>query len=388
MVDQSRRNLLIRLGTGALIVVVGGVAYYLGYSGRPAAPTQVTTASTTGIPMSNELTVGIWGGGYWDAQLACVAGPYSDKTGVKITPRLGGQSARMVIMRAEKPNWSMDVYFGGPSGEAVLQNEMNAFIPIAEKESLIPNLKDSVFYPMNEKIWTNFLIPPWAVGMGLVARTDLLPDWKQIKSWKDILDPKYKGKVGWPTIEFGPGLGIVWMAAFLADPPTGTFESGQPDNIDAAWDILRKYKDHFVFYPDDPTAENMITRGEVAIAPRTTQETYAWKDQGLPVEILLDLKEGVCHLTDSASMIRHPNAPDKENRAADYINYLMGTEAQERLAEYYFAPVNRNVSLPPSLKSKLPTPDEIGKWNHNDEIWIAQNVDSWTEQWNKILAGG
>ncbi len=117
--------------------------------------------------------------------LDAVAQDFQKKTGVKLTVVRMGTGEAMKRIEAEKANPLADVFWSGDV--SVLDNAKANFAPYDSPEAkTLPagyKEKDNKWTAAN----THLMI--------VMANTSLVPEAELPKSWKDLLDPKWKGKI-------------------------------------------------------------------------------------------------------------------------------------------------------------------------------------------------
>ena len=369
--DVTRRTVL----KGITTTTLGGPAWVGGLR-----PPRVLAQSKPA-----KITVGAWGGLYGEAIHASFGESFEKATGVKIEYVRGGDSSRIAKMRAEKGRQQLDVVFGTPTLASIVSRELNALVPLSEKLDLLPAFKDLPEASRDPKIWTDVAVPPWTYAWTLVYRTDKIDaTWaKSVDTWHAVFDPKLKKKVGWPNITWGPGWGLTTLAMMGG---AATVESGKPHDVAPGWALLPKMVPQVLtFWDGDDKAEQLISSGETWITIRSTFENSLFRKKGLPIDAFTNLKEGMIATNETVSIVRTGDKA-REDMAAQYINNALTVEAQAKLAEYFFTPINPKVKPPEQLARQLLTREQVDKLNHFDSIWMGTQIDKWTEQWNKAIA--
>ena len=332
-----------------------------------------------------KIVVGVWGGAWGDAVKASVGDPFEKKFGVKVEYVHGGDTERKAKMRAEKGKQTLDVAYWTPSAAYIIATELNALVPLTEKKSLLPNIAD-LYKGMSEpQIWTQWTVAPWTYAWTLLYRTDKIPaaDAAKVTSWREIFNQKWKGKVGWPNINWGNGWGLLTLALMQDE---GTAESGKPHEIDKAWELVPQVKGQVTtFYGGDDEAATLLKSGETWLTLRSTFETYTYQKEGAPISMWTKLKEGMVATNESMSVVRSGDQA-REDLAAKFINMQLSPESQESLATHFFTPASRKATIPAAYKDKVLSVQEIQGLNHFDWIWMGKMLDSWTDKWNRAIS--
>ena len=156
----------------------------------------------------------------------------------------------------------------------------------------------------------------------LGIRPDLVG--RPIDSWKDILDPKFKGKTSILNI---PSIGI--MDAAMICESAGIVKYGDKGNmtkaeIDKTIDFLIKTKKEGqfrAFWKTFDESVNLMASGEVIIQSMWSPAVTAVRSKGVPC-IYQPLKEGYRAWGGGLGLAKHLTG-DKLAAAYDYINWYM-----------------------------------------------------------------
>lgn len=158
----------------------------------------------------------------------------------------------------------------------------------------------------------------------LGIRPDLVG--RKIENWKDILDPKFKGKTSILNI---PSIGI--MDAAMICESAGIVKYGDKGNmtkaeIDKTIDFLIKTKKEGqfrAFWKTFDESVNLMTSGEVVIQSMWSPAVSAVRAKGVPC-VYQPLKEGYRAWGGGLSLAKHLQGAQLD-AAYDYINwYLSG----------------------------------------------------------------
>jgi hypothetical protein len=57
------------------------------------------------------------------------------------------------------------------------------------------------------------------------------------------------------------------------------------------------------------------------------------------------------------------------------------------MSTHYFTPINKTAQVADKNKGKVLSLEQIKSLKHFDWVWMAQNLDQWTERWNKTIKG-
>jgi putative spermidine/putrescine transport system substrate-binding protein len=250
---------------------------------------------------------------------------------------------------------------------AVMLREEGMFSPIAAAK--IANLPD--LYPVarykNDQAVTGIVSP-----IGIAYRTDLIKT--PPKSWRELWDPKFKGQLGFYSVNNSLSVMLLMMAGKL-------FGTG-PLDLDTGFRKLAELKP-FPQVDFSGAMAPLLTQGQVAIAPIDFAEAVALQQKGVPIATVVP-EDGVLMFDQSFSVAA--NAADKD-ASYKYIDFMLSPEVQTLLAkEFFTAPVNRKVSVSDDLKAAIPVSgDDVSKIVTFDWQFLAKNREMIIDRWSKEI---
>jgi putative spermidine/putrescine transport system substrate-binding protein len=231
----------------------------------------------------------------------------------------------------------------------------------------LANLKPGTIHM--DGMWANYL-QPWC-GIAYNTKAMSAPP----KSWADLFDPKYKGRIILPSLQNTEGLPNLFMAAHL--------ETGKPiaeaqKDAAAAFNKLAKLKPNLLtVYTQMPQAFNLLEQGE-AFMIASAQSSFALerKAAGAPIDIAAP-REGVFPMPSGVAVVK--GAPQMELALA-YVNELLGADIQSKLVgPTYSLPTNTAVAPPPGFPEGVVV--HPIDWGH-----VAQERNGWVQRWDREMA--
>jgi len=234
-----------------------------------------------------------------------------------------------------------DILNTGTTGQA-LMIQRGLVIPYGN----IPNISEVVLKPS-----TDLEVPTFVNPYGFLINTDLIRSDEQPKSWLDLLDPKWKGKILGYNYWF-QGSGATWFGVMQDRFGTEYHEKMAKQNI------------HF----STTVRENprRVARGEFSIfVPFTI--TDMGRLEGLPLKAVVPT-EGLAYTPYSLTMIKeapHPNA------ARLLMNFFLEPEAQLVYARNGF-PIARR-----GMEAQIP---EKWRWSVSAKLLGQQRLDGIQER--------
>jgi len=191
-------------------------------------------------------------------------------------------------------------------------------------------------------------------------------------SWKDMWNPKYRGKVGLPDFAY---IGQLWLEAI------NKLEGGNEDNITpgihAVADFVRK-QDPVVMHTS-PEGVKLFQQEEIVIAPFLNARTFQLQDAGVPVSIEYvpnSIADG-----DGYVILNGTRYPELAQR---FINITLDAQRQVEIARKFgYPPTNLQAQLPSDLERLRITPKELDGAVTLDWGKMAIHRDRDLERWNK-----
>ena len=231
----------------------------------------------------------------------------------------------------------------------------------------LAGLKDGTVHM--DGMWANYL-QPWC---GIAYNTKAMP--VPPKSWNELYDPKYKGRVVLPSLQNTEGLPNLFMAAHLE---TGKPMAEAQKDTAAAFSKLAKLKPNLLtVYTQMPQAFNLLEQGE-AFMIASAQSSFALerKAAGAPIDIAPP-REGVFPMPSGVAVVK--GAPNSELAFA-YVNELLGADIQSKLVgPTYSLPTHKAVAPPAGFPADV-TVHPI------DWAYVAQQRNGWIQRWDREMA--
>ena len=202
-------------------------------------------------------------------------------------------------IRAETANPRGDVLMGA-SGEAFVGNT-DLFLSYRSKEAAAFDPK--VVGP-NDSFW-GFSMPLQA----LIVNTRLMPLDQAPKSWKDLGEPRYKGKI------------------IMSNPSLSGSAYGQIAQILQlhGWDLMQKVIANATFVAQSAVVYQNVAKGEYAIGLTGDSNIVTMAEQGYPVAAVYP-SEGTALRFDASGVIK--GGPNQEN-AKLFLDFVNSKEAHD-----------------------------------------------------------
>ena len=265
----------------------------------------------------------------------------------------GGSGDLMNRLRAERGRQTADVLFA-VSTEVVLANAalFAKFTPDNAK-----SLAES--FRIQEAA-----VPFTAIATSVGVNTKMLTPAQYPKTWADLANPAYKGKISLARVDKS-GSAFIQLATIL-----------QLYGDEKGWDLYAKIMDNAVMSNSSGAVPKFVNDGEAALGLSNEDTLLKFKVGGGPVELLYPA-DGT---SASADVMALSATPINAEGGKAFINYMLSKEAQELVATAGRRPVRPDVASSTAL-----TPLSKIKLIKYDEVWAGANRARIMSKWNELM---
>ena len=311
-------------------------------------------------------------GGPWEQFLRKEILPgFESETGAKVELSVGLSRDWVAKIRAAgRNNPPFDVIIANTTWVSAIRKE--GFFTKLTPEA-VPNLKD--VWPelrIKDDMGVISLVGP----LGIAYRTDLIT--KVPKSWKDLWDPAYKGKL------------VIYSIANSANPMFTMLVSrifkGNDRDIDFA---ISKIAELRPFRQTDFSGdmEILLARGESEVGILDAPAASRLKSQGVPIQWVFP-REGVFMFEQDTNVLA--GSTNKE-LAFKFVNYFLSKPVQEKWsASFWWTPANKTVKIAGKLATEIPvhTQAQIRQIMRWDWDWVNAGArEQMIDKWNREIVG-
>lgn len=210
--------------------------------------------------------------------------------------------------------------------------------------------------------WT---LGPTAFGIN----TALVSEAETPRSYRDLLDPALRNRIGFTGMEVGT---TPWVVAMYQRTAYGV----------EYWEGLAGQVP--LLAPGNAQVADQLGRGEFGVGISRPNVILAQKDQGAPVEMVWP-EDGVPMFPFYLGIVEGSDHP----RAAEvFMNWSMSRRGQVAAgAETGEYPVRSDVDPPQILGTTFPPLSELNVYIPDESVWV-QNREQWTADWNRIFGAG
>jgi iron(III) transport system substrate-binding protein len=217
-------------------------------------------------------------------------------------------------------------------------------------DRLAPEVRDA------EGRWYVIFRLPQVMGINAA----IVPKAEWPKSWLDLLQPQWQGKIGMPSLDVGGSAFTTF--AFLREKVAPDYWSRLAANA------IR-------IYPAVAPAISDLVRGEISISVTGASSFVEQMKSGAPVDVIFP-SEGVGVFPIAGGLTttgQHPNA------AAVFLDWMTSKRGGTMIAQQGSYALNPDVA-PPTTPSGITFPPLTNVWNIDVEHW--ENIrDSYSKEW-------
>jgi putative spermidine/putrescine transport system substrate-binding protein len=253
--------------------------------------------------------------------------------------------------------------------------------PVAEQKGVLPNFipPNAAKLPAGLKAKNGGWVPTFVGVPAMVINTDVIKNVP--KTWKDLLEPEFKGKVG--TINAAGG-GATDMNVFFA----WVYDNGGDQyNLDAGVEFAKKMAQQYA--SASPTVP-ALEKGEVPIWLRydfnCIAAANAVKKNGVGVTVVLP---PISIYGPSALMINKYNTA-KMDVAKLFLDFVLTDEAQVAFARFGARPIRYtlgDLTVPDDIKANW-LPDEAYAQVAQIKDWNTINAEEISKFFREKVLGG
>lgn len=204
---------------------------------------------------------------------------------------------------------------------------------------------------------------------------------KELNSWADAFDPKYKGRVALMDELRTQVGGILIYLGY--DPNTKN-----PDEIAKAKDFLIEHRDNIAAFAPD-TGQMLLDQGQVDIAVEWSGDVFQVMEENPNIRYAIP-KEGTIVWVDNTCIVK--DAPHKE-LAEKFVNFLLEPEIGAKISNFIkFASPNQAAIAKGLItkedlqnKSIYPSPETFKNMAFISDVGDATRI--YDEAWTEIKVG-
>ena len=330
----------------------------------------VITRSRSARAAGKEVVLMMSGGSFMTNWQTQIIDPFEKRTGIHVRMSPGSNKAQAMALRAHPDSPPFDVYLGNGDD----------FLRLADAGLIVPVTPQTV--PSLARIYPKFLTPWGGYGahfdyssVGIAYRTDSIKH--PPASWREFVDRTAAGEFGDSVFlpNMGSGVRGPEVLVTLARALTGK------DDIDAAFDALKRMKPHIFKYFtsfNDPVV--LLLNNEGTIGTGWDGRTFVAADESKGALNWIKPAEGAASSGPAIGVVKGGN----QEGALALMNEALSAPAQKAFCEamFYGSP-NMDVQYSDVLARRIPRANEV---NVPDDRFLSKNLAAWVERWNQEIA--
>jgi len=325
-----------------------------------------------------EIIVRAWGGSWVDSLKAGVSDPFTARTGIAVRHDLTEDNEIQpkvwaAVAQGRVPpihiNW-----------DTTTNATKSALRGVTEDLSELSNLQNTTELARPVGLEGYPIVNTYGYVYVLAFRPEAFPQGAP-KSWKDLLDPKFKGRIAF----YNDGIGF----HFPAQVAGGGKLEDIPGNMQPAWDFIARMKEQQPLLGEDPDFTTWFQRGEIDAACTISTNAREANKNGVNLDWVVP-EEGAKFDTDGLWIPK--GLPENELYwAKEYINSALTTEAQQVWLDGLGLPgVVPGVNPPADLVGDPSYPTTEEDFKHLIRISSkvqVENESEWFAKFKSIMQG-
>lgn len=339
----------------------------LDLSRRTVLAAGAATLLATPARAAGQVIIGTWGGDYGELLAQNIDKPLVEPGGTEVLQQVSDAPPRKAKLVAERGARRGTVDVAALSDVDMFEMAQLGLFDTLQAAA-IPNLPN-VLEPLRRA----YAIPHIYSGQVILYNPDRVNP--APRSYADLWDPKYRGRVG---LADGLYLQNTAVAALVG--------GGSMDDYEPAKAKLREWKALGAkVYPSNETLATALKAEEVWLSVMWLARGYQWRRAGVPIRHVVP-SEGATPIVFEAAIPK--NAQNKANAAA-YLNAMLDPRAQAGFAERMgYVPTVSNAQLPAELAAQIAfTPEQQAGFRPPNYEYVARSNSALLDFWNREFKG-
>ena len=357
---MSRRHLLA--GSSAALIMAG--AGSRAEASEPEKPA--------------EIIVRAWGGSWVDSLKAGVSDPFTKLTGIAVRHDLTEDNEiRPKVWAAVDQGRVPPIHI---NWDTTTNATKSALRGITVDLSDLPNLKNAMETAKPVGLDGFPIVNTYGYVYVLAYRPEAFPNGAP-KSWKELLDPRLKGRVAF----YNDGIGM----HFPAQVAGGGKLEDIPGNMAPAWEFIKQLRTQSPQLGEDPDFTTWFQKGEIDAACTISTNAREAKKNG--INVAWTVPEEGCKYDTDGFWIPKGLPANEEYWAKQYINLALSVESQQIWLDGLGLPgVIPGVKPPADLvgDSSYPTtPEDFKHLIRSPGKVQVENESEWFATFKSIMQG-
>jgi len=274
---------------------------------------------------------------------------FTKETGIDVEPVEAGSGVVFRRVNSEKERPLGDIVWG--VSRTLLRANKALLAPYASKnkDAVPASFRD----PDDQWLGTNVHL------LVILQNTKLLPDAAGPKTWADLLDPQWKGRVAFTDpANSGSAYSNLTMLAQLWG------------NDDAAWDKVSKLLANSKVLNRSSLVFQGVGNGEFPLGMSLEYAGYQWSSNGAPVKVIYPQDGTVAQMEGVAVIKGGPNAES----AKQFVDYVSRKDVREAILGFAFRrPARQDLDLS-KLPGQMPQLKDVKLVDYDEDAWVEKRV--------------
>lgn len=286
---------------------------------------------------------------------------FQDRTDITVELVTGGTGELLNRVQAESENPLGDVFWGGGA------ESLAAFTKNFDPYKVANDSEIADIYKSTDGSWTGFS----ALPMVIMYNKDLISENDVPKTWEDLLDPKWKGKIAFAD----PGKSGSSYTQLV------TMLTANKDDGEEGWSFVKNFVGNLdgKILGGSSMVFKGVADGEFPVGVTLEEAAYRYISGGANVGVSYP-EEGTSAVPDGMALIKGAN--NKEN-AQKFLDFLASKDVQEIIVkEFNRRSVLDGVSAPEGLISSNDIP--LVDYDFN---WASDNQEDVMKKFQDLVIG-
>jgi len=276
---------------------------------------------------------------------------FRKETGIEVEQVEAGSGVVFRRVNSEKERPLGDIVWG--VSRTLLRANKALLAPYASKN------KDAV--PAHFRDADDYWIGTNVHLLVILQNTKVLPAEQGPKSWADLIDPKYKGKIAFTDpANSGSAYSNLTMLA-------QTWGGGE-----AGWDKVASLLANTRVLNRSSLVFQGVGNGEFALGMSLEYAGYQWSSNGAPVKVIYPA-DGTVAQMEGVAIIK--GGPNNEN-AKQFVDYVTRKDVREAILRFAFRrPARQDLDLS-KLPGAMPQLADVKLVDYDEDAWVEKRVET------------
>jgi iron(III) transport system substrate-binding protein len=276
---------------------------------------------------------------------------FTKDTGIEVEPVEAGSGVLFRRIASERERPLGDIVWG--VSRTLLRANKALLEPYASKNrDAVPAMFRD---PDNLWLGTNVHL------LVILQNTKLIPADAGPKTWEDLLDPKWKGKIAFtdPANSGSAYTNLTMLAEHWG-------------NNDAAWQKVEQLVANTKVLNRSSLVFQGVGNGEFPLGMSLEYAGYQWSSNGAPVKVIYP-QDGTVTQMEGVAIIK--GGPDTDN-AKQFVDYISRKDVRENILKFAFRRAARQDLDLSKLPGQMPQLADVKLVDYDEDAWVAKRAET------------